>query len=314
MEIIPVHTKNLAAGDYHFNAALFNAEGDTYMAYRVNQGFHKAEIFINKVNKRFQGVGAPIKLNIPNVTGSAFPMFEDPRMFWYNRDLYCAFTFLRIEGNAQNQGLVKLNRHFEVEHLWYLDYKNNRNAAIVDAKPRMHPGGYIINELPNETYEKNWQFFEHNRSLNFVYSIKKHIVAEADLDNDDVSAEYITKKTTDWDWGEPRGGTPPILVDGNYWSFFHSSKSYNKEGKKLYHMGVYVFEGAPPFKPLLISSQPILSGNPRAKKVLWKNVAVFPCGAIFDGTDWMVSYGYNDYCIKVAKINHSWLKETLQPT
>jgi predicted GH43/DUF377 family glycosyl hydrolase len=314
MDIIPVHTRNLAAGDYHFNAALFNHREETYMAYRVNQGFHKAEIYINRVNDKYHGVGEPILLNIPNVTGSAFPMFEDPRMFWYNRELYCAFTFLRIEGNAQNQGLVKLGRHFQVEELWYLDYKNNRNAAILNPRTVMHPGGYLINEAPTETYEKNWQFFEHKGSLNFVYQIKNHLVAEADLENSNVSAEYIVKKPTVWSWGELRGGTPPVLIDRKYWSFFHSSMPYNKQGKKLYHMGVYVFDAKPPFKPRLISSEPILSGNPKAKKVLWKNVAVFPCGAIFNGTDWVVSYGYNDYCIKVAKINHQWLKETLQPT
>jgi predicted GH43/DUF377 family glycosyl hydrolase len=311
MEIIDIPTKNLAKGDYHFNGSIFKADGELWMAYRVNKGFTNASIHINRIDDKYHPIGKSIHLDIPNITKNGTPLYEDPRMFWYRGKLFCAFTFLRLERNAQNQGLVELGRNFQVERLWFFDYQNNHNAAIREGSTWLHPNGYIVKDQPTTVYEKNWQFFSYSGRLFFVYKINNHLVAEANLNTGKVDAEYDSKVRVSWKWGEPRGGTPPVLVDGKYWSFFHSHEVVGKRGTKVYHAGVYVFDGQPPFRPRLISSAPLLSGDKRAKKVLWKHVAVFPCGAILNGDEWLVSYGFNDHSLKIARASHESLKKTL---
>ncbi len=71
-----------------------------------------------------------------------------------------------------------------------------------------------------------------------------------------------TKGNVHWEWGPIRGGTQAFLVDGEYLSFFHSSKDMRsahspKDKISHYFMGAYTFNPNPPFNITRISPEPI---------------------------------------------------------
>lgn len=312
-EVIDIISKNLAKADFHFNASLAEVDGKLYMAYRANNGFQEARIFVNTLNKKtLQPAGKPKEIVLPNVTTTKHVLWEDPRLFWFNGDLYCSFVFLREGYSAQCQGLAKLSRSFEVLSTWFIPYGGNINLALKDPVRKTHPKGFVFTESPGNLFEKNWQFFEYAGDLHFVYKINNHTVVNPNLVTGEIEVEYSTEGMLPWEYGEPRGGTPPIpFGKDRLMSVFHSHLYDKKLQKKVYYAGVYTFENFPPFTPLQVSKFPILKGDTQDKTVLWNNVAVFPCGVINLGKDYLVSYGHNDYCIKLLKITHDEIEQNL---
>jgi len=90
-------------------------------------------------------------------------------------------------------------------------------------------------------------------------------------------------------------GSNPILKDGVYYNFFHSSIPW-KNQKRQYIMGYYTFDSTPPFKIIEISKNPILWGNETDHRFLpnFNPIVVFPCGAIYENNKFHVSFGIND--------------------
>ena len=131
----------------------------------------------------------------------------------------------------------------------------------------------------------------------------------------DVKETYVTHESSqDWIFGEPRGGTPPVLIGSEYWSFFHSSLPWAGKGKlRHYHMGVYAFEAKPPFRITRMTSRPILSGSHRDVLAEKKPLVVFPCGAIIKDGEWTVSLGVNDLASAWIEIPHEQLLKLVQP-
>ena len=271
-----------------------------------------AKIYINKLSPRnYQPLGEPIHLDIPNTTTTPMAAWEDPRMFWYNDRLYCAYVFFRAGYTAQAQGLARLDKNFKVSNVWFLDYKYNRNAATIDTVRTMDPRGFMSTVSGGSIFEKNWQFFQHDKALMFIYAANPHRVVAADLIHGTCKQEYVSSVELPWAYGEIRGGTPPVDIGDRFLTFFHSSiqKSPNV---KVYYAGAYTFEKTPPFNPIEISKKPLLSGDEDdTYRGLWNNVVVFPCGALKLDENWLVSYGHNDYCSKLLSITHGELLANL---
>ena len=215
--------------------------------------------------------------------------YEDPRVLVHDNKYYvgCAnYQYNNIK--FIHQKVLVFDKNFNHIDNIHIEYEGN---------------GKTIEE--NTINQKNWTWFIHNNSLMMVYRMNPHVVLEIDLDTKKVVAEYkhFQDISEIWDFGECRMGSNPILKDGYYHNFFHSSLPW-KHPKRQYFMGYYKFETVPPFKIVEISKEPILYGNEVDERVL-QNISplvIFPCGAIEKNGKFIVSFGLNDEKTGIIKI------------
>jgi hypothetical protein len=133
--------------------------------------------------------------------------------------------------------------------------------------------------------EKNWQFFEHNGQLFFVYSIEPHIVYSYDFAETKMVAREEHKHG--WKLGMLRGGTPPILVGDRFLSLFHSVLD------RKWFMGWYEFEAKPPFKVIRVGDKPILE-----HVNTWCH---YPMSLLHRNGEFTICYGEDDCRIRLLK-------------
>ena len=178
---------------------------------------------------------------------------------------------------------------------------------------RRHDPIYGHNEYnlgQNKWHEKNWIWFVHEGKWHLVYQANPHTVAEFN-DNFELMNEWVNPVLDlAWDYGEIRGGTPPVRIrDGvrdEFWTFFHSSTPW-KAPFRQYHMGVYAFEAKPPFRITRISTFPILSGSQDDPHGPKKPIVVFAQGAVWENDSWFVTMGVNDMKCAWIEIPHQQL-------
>jgi predicted GH43/DUF377 family glycosyl hydrolase len=129
-----------------------------------------------------------------------------------------------------------------------------------------------------------------------------------------VVQEYETEKFN-WLWncGEPRGGTTPIRVGNLYYSFFHSSLP-NEKFRRRYYMGAYCFRAEPPFEIVAMTGEPLLGASEHDPRNEGAPLCVFPNGSKFDGKNWMVTMGVNDFKCGFLKIPHDDLVRNMERT
>jgi predicted GH43/DUF377 family glycosyl hydrolase len=114
-----------------------------------------------------------------------------------------------------------------------------------------------------------------------------------------------------------RGGTPALLVDGEYLAFSHSVmrvKSNASKGilRKHYFIGAYTFSKDPPFHLLTASTDPIVGKEFYTQKKQRMHV-IFPGGFVDDGPYLYVVYGKDDKEMWVATIDKEQLKASMKP-
>src|ERR1700677_2055307 len=110
------------------------------------------------------------------------------------------------------------------------DWKMIRRHDVVYGGNGNHVGG-------NNRWEKNWLWFFHDGKPHMIYTVLPHVVVEFDATFNAVK-QYVTdaKPKISWPWGDPRGGTPPVLIGDEYWTFFHSSCDWKEMVSRRYHM------------------------------------------------------------------------------
>jgi len=110
------------------------------------------------------------------------------------------------------------------------------------------------------------------------------------------------------EYGNIRGGTPPILYEKNrYIWFFHTYLN------KTYYIGAYMTDGF--FKPILITP-PLLIGQPQPvflTDLTIKDNVVYPCGVIDLKDSYRISMGINDYKIAFLDIRKRDLIMAFKP-
>lgn len=202
--------------------------------------------------------------------------FEDPRIinFGTHWGLSCC-SFVPTLSYA-HQCMFLLDDQFRCVHRFDPIYGNNFAQAMT-----------------NSGHEKNWIWFKHNGHPHLIYQANPHRVVKMDGGLNKLEEFTSNDFNSNWKYGEVRGGTNPILVDGLYWTFFHSSVPW-KDGKRRYFMGAYAFEPEPPFRIERMTSNPILGGTDQQDWRPGLPAVVFPCGAYFDDGKFTVSYGIND--------------------
>lgn len=282
---------------FYFNAAVFkNKVGKTILFARRCRNKRQAEgdqhvekwseendIVAFELNSEMRALNKSM-ISLP----SQYPNenFEDPRVvqFGDHIGLSCC-TFVPTKSYA-HQALFLLDHNLNsVGRFDPLFGKNYAQAGI------------------NEGHEKNWLWFVHAGAPHLVYSANPHVVVGMNgrLEQQKVHKTYEFNPL--WKFGEVRGGSNPILVDGLYWTFFHSSLPW-VGGKRRYYMGAYAFLPEPPFRIVRMSTMPLLSGT--NKQDWWPGLpaVVFPCGSYFDSNtlNFVVSYGINDVSCGYIKI------------
>lgn len=211
--------------------------------------------------------------------------YEDPRLFIHGKNLWvgsCNFRF----GSYAQQCVSRLDGTFNgVQHI-RPHYGKNRNML----------GAQV-------GHEKNWVWFSHDKELHFIYqTAPQHRVVR--FENGVVTQEYVTMKHNPlWKAGEPRGGTTPVRVNDEYWTFFHSSTPW-KGLRRRYHMGAVAFQYKPPFELTRMTTLPLLTGSENDEFRIGMPPVVFPCGAIYENETWTVSMGVNDTHTAWVRIPH----------
>lgn len=154
--------------------------------------------------------------------------------------------------------------------------------------------------------EKNWPFFSHKNQLWSLYLTDERAQTFLQLDGGRV-VEKANGKRLPWGWGMLHGGCIVRRPDGRLLHFFSSRKGGVQSGGQRYHLGCVELSGEPPFDQLRISKRPILVGEegynlePKTNK-RFKPSVVFTCGAIQEGSEIWLAYGWNDCQCRIAKL------------
>ncbi len=180
-----------------------------------------------------------------------------------------------------------------------------------------------LSEFENESktrWEKNWVPFIYQNELLLAYSIQPHHIMLPIREGKCLTFAK-TPSNFSWKWGPIHGGTPALLIDGQYLSFFQSHTkmaSQQSNGKLMphYFMGAYTFEATPPFAITAASQEPIVGRNfyngPAC--VTWKPMrVVFPTGYLDEEDLLWLFYGRQDNEIWRAKIDKKGLLKSLRP-
>ncbi|MEI8280774.1 MAG: hypothetical protein WCG75_00070 [Armatimonadota bacterium] len=223
--------------------------------------------------------------------------FEDPRVLAVGNSIWLSVSSFVWRKSYTHQAFFQLDQNLQCTLRIDPVYGKNFMQATV-----------------NEGHEKNWLFFPHGGTPHFIYNTHPHTVLQCDGSLSVIQKHETWETNPLWKHGHPRGGSVPVLVDGQYWSFFHSSLPWTLE-KRRYHMGVYSFEPQAPFRITSMTSLPLLTGSSKDPWYPLLPLVVFPGGAIYDEkTDlWTVVLGVNDLDCAKLTIPHADVKALVRP-
>jgi predicted GH43/DUF377 family glycosyl hydrolase len=172
------------------------------------------------------------------------------------------------------------------------------------------PPKHIISDQ-SDGREKNWIPIVSNNQLYILYSDtpRTFIHCKDKLTHLSVEKHDKLNYNVSWNYGDVRGGCPPIEYDKDslIW-FFHSAKNVHYSmptmGVRTYFIGAYVTTKIYPFELKQITIFPIFFGtlSPLRKEVSYQSNVVFPCGAVKEDDTFIISMGINDYCIGHLKV------------
>lgn len=165
--------------------------------------------------------------------------------------------------------------------------------------------------------QKNWCFFESDENLFCIMiSWPEQIIFQ--IQGEKVINEYKTKGIT-WPYGNIRGGNI-VPHKGKLLRFFHSATNRGiGRPEHRYFVGCCVMNSRPPFETVKICSKPIIYGSEvdqlksadRKACFHFKPNVAFPCGAINDGDNFVLSTGINDMACSIVRLTENHLNLTL---
>lgn len=242
------------------------------------------------------------KIHLP---GSQSEHFEDPRCTIHAGNLWISACNFIVTGpnnsrwTGAHQVICKVDAEWRSSERFDPVYGKNGPGIQSNIGPAHDP---------RDIHEKNWLWFSHDGALHLVYRAIPHEVSRWSDDVKFTGEEWKTEPVyAPWRFGEIRGGTSPVLVGNEYWSFFHSSMPWISK-KRQYYMGAYAFEAKPPFRMTRITPRPLLSGSPNDEWLPGKPACIFPCGAVIRNGNWLVVGGSNDISCFWLHIPHAELE------
>lgn len=279
-----------AVGTDYFNCGFVaRPDGDWLMVRRSRPSRH-CPFGVNDI-VAFKLIDGTMPTEAKSLTIRAFysdEHFEDPRAIYHNgRTLVSCTNFIWApRGSGAHQIIC------EFDDNWNLV---KRHDPIY--------GGNGQHCYGNKRQEKNWLWFIHDDSPHLIYNATPHDVCRFAWDFKSVM-RYQTNPNIHWQWGQIRGGTPPVLHGDEYWTFYHSSVDWMQGGGRRYYVGAYAFDNKPPFKITRYTPQPLLHGSVHDVWAQGKPACLFPCGSILRHNEWLVSMGVNDLACAYACIPH----------
>jgi predicted GH43/DUF377 family glycosyl hydrolase len=269
---------------HRFNSSIIR-RGDGYV-FCWRDGWAGSDLWCCRMDTEFRPVGDPAKLEI-NHWASGYGR-EDPQLFDYGGQLYV--SFVGVQGAANR--VVRTNMMF---------------AALSEKFAVLHVYAPRAPKVDASRWEKNWGFFEHEGGLYAIYSIDPHKVLR--IRGGSCEWVYEGANPLKWEGGERRGGTPPVRVDGDLWTFFHDRVD-RKGAKSLYRMGLIVNEGEFPFRPIKHIPVPIAVAEPLLNPGNYVD-CLFPRGAVRTGDKWVITSGVHDRWTQLQAFDHEDLKSRL---
>ena len=270
--IAPDRSTFLSVAESAFNPGMVMWHGQRLLAWRL--GWGNAQVWIGLLEADGSVRERRKVLPCHEVKGLSF---EDPRLFVHDGALWLAYTLLHPGGVSQ--ALAVLHDDFSVRETWTI--KNSRRT------------------------EKNWQFFStDDAQLCAVYQVVPHTVGR--IGSEGFVFSPSTGQRLDWGHGEPRGGTPPVRIGDEYFSFFHSSR------QTTYYAAPYAFSAKEPYHITRWPRRPMLT----ARRDSWRThgpCVVFPCGAVHSDGRWSVSYGWHDTHCCLMELDHAEVIAALEP-
>lgn len=234
----------------------------------------------------------------PNAGGET--VIEDCRLFHFNGEVYFTAT--------------------------------DRNKIGIGKYPHDRPLFAWINvQEPKQTFEKNWEFFQHGQDLYGVRWITPREIYRIKLNFEsghECEPVLSFEKRFEWAWGIIHGGTCPVRYGNLMVSMFHSftidypphegiadrKEKTEDPQRKINFAAPYAFRAEPPFDIVMVPTQPMIWPQilPVGKRSPNKDLTVFPVGLIRDGDNWICGYGDDRKCFKV-EFTTAELFEHLEP-
>lgn len=282
----------------HLNPGLaVDDDGNTWLFSRRWQMISSKErsCWHSTIQARAITFGDKIKLSNSHVTldfGTP-PMIEheDPRAIFHDGHFHVSYcTWEReIRQSKGKQGFAKFDKSWKLVSNLFPAYGHNSDKSDIDSG---------LDEDPvKPRWEKNWVWFQHKGNWHVIYSFSPFRVYRL--------GRYISEpcgaEPKTWKYGIIRGGTPPVLHDGLYWTFFHSSMPCRRRQKR-YYMGAYAFNEM--FEIVRMSKAPLLCGSERDLNLIGGPLVIFPGGALIRNGEWFVVSGINDEQCGWIKIPH----------
>lgn len=263
---------------------------------------HVSWIGIAQLNEDFDPIRKPQILNIRPINPQTPPQGEDGRLFFYRDRL-----FLLFNDNPEIDSPSFSDRR----DMYIAEIFLNQNSFAISLPLKL-----FYPKKNSQFWQKNWVPFIWDQKLLFSYSIIPHEVLQPHFFDGECFTSFLTETSPPWNYGTLRGGTPALLVDGEYLSFFHSSVSIPPEkywdlSSWFYFMGAYTFSSSPPFNITKMTSKPIFNDGFYDPDSYGKKV-VFPGGFVDAGPLIYLAYGKDDCEIWIATLSKEKLKEALE--
>lgn len=226
--------------------------------------------------------------------------FEDPRAVYWNGQTWIGCVNFTWFADGSWTGAHQVLGMFQDDDDWTSIARRDPPVGTNNASGG-DTGGF---------HNKNWVWFFYDDKLHLIYTSDPWHVVEFGGNWDEQINHAVG--AVKWKFGLVRGGTPPILVGDRFYTFFHSSLPWRGRFRR-YYMGVVAFEAKPPFAPVLWSHVPLLTGSQNDPWQQRKPLVVFPCGALFENDQWLISFGINDLKCGWVKIPHEDILKLISP-
>lgn len=221
------------------NAAMIRHH-DRYLLACMDHRSGQGEIFVVRLNTKFDAIGLPKKLDL-KIGGMNILGCEDARLFYHRGELYVTY-FLWLGGRN------------ECGNMTSIAYARI-NSETLEVEEKMLPQ---IN--PRNKWEKNHAYFSQHivsqrDKLHVIYSLEptRRVFS---LDGVFTGALYESKLPA-WSHGDRRGGTSPVLIGDRYYHFFHGFKPIDDH--RRYSIGACVFDCQPPFAVKRITPESLIA-------------------------------------------------------
>lgn len=271
-----------------YNPTLSNFQNGYLMAYRSHRfGDARTNLAVAKLDSEFQ-----VKTNDWVEANDALS-YEDPRFFWFQGQLWIAY--IRSEWPQRPNCEVGIGQ-----------------LALMKGRYRVVNSHTVELPWPKKVMEKNWVFWEQDGQLFCIYEQHPEQVI---LRLEDFKVTEVLKSPgPKWDWGDARGGTPPLPMDGHLVRLFHARTDPDYPPQTWrYHLGACLMNSQPPFAIRHVSREPIATGSTLNMRDVreckhYKPKIVFPGGWAVIEDGWIASVGVNDHSCQLIQLKPTDLK------